>query len=173
MLNEDRGVVGSRLFSVGSMTKLVGLCGRSLLEYSMLQASSSTHKPETKGPVTQGQEPAPILCDNMPPLQAASELNARGIPLCPQRLAGHSYIPRNKAADKLAKLAVGPGKMHPCRLVSQEMTAIRNQVLRDREHEWKTSKNGAHLRRLNIELPAIRKRRLHDPLTRNLAYLLT
>jgi hypothetical protein len=63
--------------------------------------------------------------------------------------------------------------MHPCRLVSQEMTAIRNQILWEREHEWKTSKNSAHLRRMNIELPAIHKQRLHHPLTQNRAYLLT
>ncbi|KAI3055354.1 hypothetical protein CBS147353_11340 [Aspergillus niger] len=44
-------------------------------------------------------------------LQAASELKARGIPLRLQWIPGHSDIPGNDAADKLAKRAVGPDKM--------------------------------------------------------------
>jgi hypothetical protein len=51
--------------------------------------------------------------------EAASELKARRIHLHLQWIPGHSD--RNNAADKLAKIAVSPDKMHLfCRLVSQE-----------------------------------------------------
>jgi hypothetical protein len=43
-------------------------------------------------------------------------------------------------ADKLAKEAVGPNKMHPFnRLVSQERVAIRKNIHREWEQEWKAS----------------------------------
>ncbi len=60
-----------------------------------------------------------------------------------------------------------------CRLVSQERTAIRKNMHREWQQEWRTSKKGGHLRRIDAELPASRTRRLYDTLPRNRAYLLT
>lgn len=51
--------------------------------------------------------------------------------------------------------------------------AIRRNIRREWEQEWKTSEKGGHLRRIDAELPASRTRRLYDTLPRNRAYLLT
>lgn len=106
--------------------------------------------------------------------QATKELKARGIPLRLQWIPGHYVDPGNDAADLLAKEAVGLKETHPFRhLVSREKGYIRYQIMKDWEREWKTSKNGGHLRQIDTTLPSIHARRLYDPLPRPRAYLLT
>jgi ribonuclease HI len=46
-------------------------------------------------------------------LQAASEMKARGIPIRLQWVPEHCDDPGNDEADRLAREAVGPRKMHP------------------------------------------------------------
>jgi ribonuclease HI len=105
--------------------------------------------------------------------QSAYELDSQGVSLRLQWIPGHCDDPGNDAADCLAKTAVGPDKTHPfCRPVSCEKTAIRRQILKEWEDEWKTSRKGAHLRRIDGKLPAIHTRRLYQSLPRNRAYLL-
>ncbi|KAI2927763.1 hypothetical protein CBS147321_11149 [Aspergillus niger] len=53
-----------------------------------------------------------------------------------------------------------------------EKAFIRNKIKKEWEQEWKTSKNGGHLRRMDGPLPAYRICRLYGSLTRNRAYLL-
>jgi ribonuclease HI len=193
MLDHNQEVIESRQLSVGSMgswsvyaAELIGI----FYAISLVLKVSSLRP---NAPLTPGQEPATILCDNMSALQAirnprnrsgqriihanlqaAAELRSRGIPLRLQWIPGHCDDPGNEAADKLARMAVGPDKMHPfSRLVSQEKAAIRKQILKEWEQEWKISKKGSHLRRIDPNLPATRTRRLYDPLPRNRAYLLT
>jgi hypothetical protein len=71
-------------------------------------------------------------------------------------------------------MAVGVEKKHPFQhLLSREKAHIRNKIKREWEQEWRTSKNGGHLRRMDRALPASRTRRLYGSLPRNRAYLLT
>ena len=66
-------------------------------------------------------------------LQAASEMIARGIPIRLHWVPGHCNDPGNDEADRLAKEAVGPSKMHPFQpLLSREKGFIRKRVL----NEW-------------------------------------
>jgi ribonuclease HI len=192
-VDREQTVADSRQVSIGSMTnwsvhaaELIGIFYATSLVLKTARLSLATaSKPE--------DETATILCDNTSALQAirnprnksgqriiyairqaASELKARGIPLRLQWIPGHSDNPGNDAADKLAKEAVGPDKMHPfSRLVSQERVAIRKNIHREWEQEWRTSKRGGHLRRIDTGLPANRTRRLYDTLPRNRASLLT
>ncbi|GAT19400.1 hypothetical protein RIB2604_00500040 [Aspergillus luchuensis] len=78
---------------------------------------------------------------------------------------------QDETADRLAKEAVGAGKKHPFQhLLSREKAFIRNKIENEWEQEWKTSKNGGHLRRMDQALPACRTRRLYGSLPRNRAY---
>ncbi|KAF7164513.1 hypothetical protein CNMCM6106_001031 [Aspergillus hiratsukae] len=139
------------------------------------------------------QEPATILSDSMSALQAiansgnksgqriiqailqsARELTARGIPLRLQWVPGHCDDPGNDTADRLAKEAVGPDKGHPFQhLLSREKGFICRKIQKEWEQEWKTSKKGGHLRRIDTALPSIHTRRMYGSLPRNRAYLLT
>ena len=106
-------------------------------------------------------------------LQAATEARTRGITLRLQRIPGHLDDPGNDAADQLAKEAAIPGKTHPFRpLLSREKTTIRNHIRCQWEQEWKSSKKGSHLRKIDSTLPAAYTRRLYGSLRRNRAYLL-
>ncbi|KAJ8147650.1 hypothetical protein LV162_008857, partial [Aspergillus fumigatus] len=140
-----------------------------------------------------GREPATILTDSMSALQAianswnksgqriiqailqsARELNTRGIPLHLQWVPGHCDDPGNDAADRLAKEAVGPDKLHPFQhLLSREKGYIRRKIREEWRQEWKASKKGGHLRQIDATLPSIRTRRMYGSLPRSRAYLLT
>jgi hypothetical protein len=79
-------------------------------------------------------------------LQSARELNTRGIPLRLQWVPGHCNDPGNDTADRLAKEAVGPDKLHPFQhLLSREKGYIRREIREEWGQEWKTSKKGGHL----------------------------
>lgn len=193
MLDHNQDVVESRQLPIGSMAhwsvyaaELIGIFYAISLVLKVVNS-----RPRT--PTTPQQEPATILCNSMSALQAirnprnksgqriihatlqaASELKARGIQLRLQWIPGHCDNPGNDAADRLARRAVGSNRMHHfCRLVSQERASIRKQILKEWEHELKTSKKGSQLQRIDPKLPAIQTRRLYDPLPRNRAYLLT
>lgn len=106
-------------------------------------------------------------------LQAASEMRARGIPIRLQWVPGHCDDPGNDKADRLAREAVGPRKMHPFQhLLSRERGFIRKKILSEWKKEWTESTKGGHLRLIDQTLPAIRTRRLYGSLPRNRAYLL-
>jgi ribonuclease HI len=140
-----------------------------------------------------GREPATIPTDSMSALQAianswnksgqriiqaifqsARELNTRGIPLRLQWVPDHCNDPGNDTADRLAKEAVGPDKLHPFqRLLSREKGYIRRKIREEWGQEWKTSKKGGHLRQIDATLPSIRTRRMYGSLPRSRAYLLT
>ncbi|KAF4202410.1 hypothetical protein CNMCM8927_000222 [Aspergillus lentulus] len=138
-------------------------------------------------------EPATILTDSMSALQAISnswnksgqriiqailqsvrELNTRGIPLRLQWAPGHCDDRGNDTADRLAKEAVGPDKLHPFQhLLSREKGYIRRKIREEWGQEWKASKKGGHLRQIDATLPSIRTRRMYGSLPRSRAYLLT
>lgn len=107
-------------------------------------------------------------------LQSARELNTRGIPLRLQWVPGHCDDPGNDAADRLAKEAVGPDKLHPFQhLLSREKGYTRRKIREEWRQEWKASKKGGHLRQIDATLPSIRTRRMYGSLPRSRAYLLT
>ncbi|KAI3047626.1 hypothetical protein CBS147353_11740 [Aspergillus niger] len=83
-------------------------------------------------------------------LQAASEMEARGIPIRLQWVPGHCNDPGNDEADRLAKEAVGPSKMHPFQpLLSREKGFIRKRILNEWRDEWAKSPKGKHLRQID------------------------
>ena len=136
---------------------------------------------------------ATILCDSKSALQAiqnpgnksgqaiiraivhaASELQAQGTALRLQWIPGHCDNPGNDAADRLAKAAAGPGKTHPFRPpLTREKAFICNNIRAQWKREWKSSTKGAHLRKIDGNLPKIYTRRLYGALPRNRTYLLT
>ncbi|KAF4191613.1 hypothetical protein CNMCM8694_001642 [Aspergillus lentulus] len=138
-------------------------------------------------------EPATILTDSMSALQVISnswnksgqriiqailqsvrELNTRGIPLRLQWAPGHCDDRGNDTADRLAKEAVGPDKLHPFQhLLSREKGYIRRKIREEWGQEWKVSKKGGHLRQIDATLPSIRTRWMYGLLPRSRAYLLT
>ncbi|KAI7974041.1 hypothetical protein EIK77_009236 [Talaromyces pinophilus] len=192
-LDRSQKIVASRTTTIGPMTQwsihIAELIG---IYYAISLAFRVSHQNEQ--PTRSGTgETMTILSDSKSALQAirnpsnksgqrviqainqsADELDNRGIPLRLQWIPGHCDDPGNDAADCLAKTAVGPDKTHPfCRPVSREKAAIRKQILKEWEDEWKASRKGAHLRRIDGTLPAIHTRRLYQSLPRNRAYLLT
>ncbi|KAL3262604.1 hypothetical protein ABHI18_002606 [Aspergillus niger] len=191
-LNHNQQITGSRQISIGSMeywsvyaAELMAIYFAIGLAFQLAQKKHSTTT------VTQG--PATILSDSMSALQvianswnksgqriiqaihqSAAELKTRGIPLRLQWVPGYCVDPGNETADRLAKEAVGAEKKHPFQhLLSREKDFIRNKFKNEWEQEWKTSKNGGHLRHMDRALPACRTRRLYGSLPRNRAYLLT
>ncbi|KAI2937980.1 hypothetical protein CBS147321_7510 [Aspergillus niger] len=191
-LNRNLQVLKSRQVSIGSLeywsvyaTKLMAIYYAIGLVFQLAQRN--------RGNTATQQEPATILSDSMSALQviknswnksgqciihaihySASELKARGIPLRLQWVPGHCGDPRNEAADRLAKDAVGTEKKHPFKyLLSREKGHIRSKTYQEWKQEWRTSKNGGHLRHINRDLPSSRSRRLYGPLPRNRTYLLT
>ncbi|OGE46524.1 hypothetical protein PENARI_c208G11671 [Penicillium arizonense] len=107
-------------------------------------------------------------------LQAAAEVQAKGIALRLQWIPGHCDDPGNDAADRLAKDAASPGKTHPFRpLLTRKRALIRDKIRAQWEREWKASTNGGHLRKIDSTLPATYTRKLYGNLPRGRAYLLT
>jgi ribonuclease HI len=193
VLDRNQNIVASRKTAIGSMAhwsihiaELIGVYYAISLALQIFHQNGQSTRPGAGEAVT-------ILSDSKSAIQAiknprntsgqrvveainqsAYELDSRGIPLRLQWIPGHCDDPGNDAADRLAKAAVGPTKTHPfCRPVSREKAAIRRQILKEWEDEWKTSNKGTHLRRIDTKLPAIRSRRLYQSLPRNRAYLLT
>lgn len=191
-LDQDGNITHSRQISVGSMeywsvyaAELMAIYYAISLVYHISQ--------KTQEALGTGREPATILTDSMSALQAianswnksgqriiqailqsARELNTRGIPLRLQWVPGHCDDPGNDAADRLAKEAVGPDKLHPFQhLLSREKGYIRRKIREEWRQEWKASKKGGHLRQIDATLPSIRTRRMYGSLPRSRAYLLT
>ena len=107
-------------------------------------------------------------------LQSAKNTKSHGIAIRLQWIPGHCEVPGNDTADQLAREAAVPGKTHPfAPLLSREKAFIRRGVYAQWEKEWKESRTGSHLRRIDHSLPAKYTRRLYGPLPRNRAYLLT
>ena len=107
-------------------------------------------------------------------LQAATEVQAKGIALRLQWIPGHCDNPGNDAADRLAKDAASPGKTHPFRpLLTRKRALIRDTIRAQWEQEWKLSTKGGHLRKIDSTLPAAYTRKLYGNLPRGRAYLLT
>ncbi|GAA3296697.1 hypothetical protein GCM10020218_080510 [Dactylosporangium vinaceum] len=107
-------------------------------------------------------------------IQAASEVQAAKVRLRLQWIPGHCEDFGNDAADRLAKEAAKPGKTHPFRpLLSRENAFIRSKIYAQWGQEWKESTKGAHLRKIDGNLPARYTRKLYGNLPRNRAYLLT
>ncbi|CDM38421.1 Probable transposable element [Penicillium roqueforti FM164] len=107
-------------------------------------------------------------------LQTATEVQAKNITLRLQWMPGHCENAGNDAADRRAKEAAEPGKTHPFRpLLSRENAFVRSKIYDQWGQEWKTSTKGAHLRKIDGDLPAQYTRKLYGNLPRNRAYLLT
>ena len=107
-------------------------------------------------------------------LRTATNTKTHGIAVRLQWVPGHCDEPGNDAADRLAKDAATPGQTHPFSpLLSRERAHIRNGIHCQWEREWKQSRNGSHLRKIDNALPAKYTRQLYGNLPRNRAYLLT
>ena len=106
--------------------------------------------------------------------QAAYKIQAVKVRIRLQWIPGHREDVGNDAADQLAKEAAKPGKTHPFRpLLSRKNVFIRSKINAQRDQEWKESTKGAHLRKIDRNLPARYTRKLYGNLPRNRAYLLT
>ncbi|GAA93218.1 reverse transcriptase [Aspergillus luchuensis IFO 4308] len=163
-LDHNQQIMGSRQISIGSMEYWSVYAAELMTIYYAIGLVFQLAQKHATTTATQG--PATILSDT-------AELKARGIPLRLQWVPGHCGDPGNETADRLAKETVGAENKHPFQhLLSREKAFIRNKIKKEWEQEWKTSKNGGHLRRVDQALPASRTRRLYGSLPRNRAYLL-
>ncbi|KAJ5936528.1 reverse transcriptase [Penicillium verhagenii] len=103
----------------------------------------------------------------------STEVQAKNITLRLQWIPGHYENVGNDAADRRAKEAAQPGKTHSFRpLLSRENAFVRSRIYDQWGQEWKTSTKGAHLRKIDGDLPARYTRKLYGNLPRNRAYLL-
>ena len=192
VLDHDQMMIEHQKISIGSKTQwsihaaeLIGIyCAIGIISNNIF---------ESRGTSTPDHGPVIIMSDSKSALQAitnpasrsgqqiiysilktARHLKTQGVALRLQWIPGHCDNPGNDAADRLAKEAVGSGKMHPFQnLVSREKAFYRDKIRDEWEGEWKRSQKGGHLRRIDGMLPSIRARRLYDTLPRNRAYLLT
>jgi ribonuclease HI len=104
----------------------------------------------------------------------AENLRTQGIEVCLLWIPGHSGIPGNDAADKLAKTAVGSEEQHIFqRPLAAQKQQNQERVLKEWQEEWRTTEKGKHLRRIDDGLPSKHTQKLYGPRQRNRAYLLT
>ena len=192
ILNQHQGVAESRQVCVGSMThwtvhlaELIGIFYAISLAYKVTR--------QRQGSLATDQRPATILCNSTSALrairnpanksgqwvmyailQAAREMKARGLPLRLQWVPGHCDNPGNDTADQLAKETIGPNGAHPFhRPLSRGKRMIQDQIRKQWEQEWKSSKKGGHLRQIDTALPSVHTRWMYGSLPWNRAYLLT
>ena len=86
----------------------------------------------------------------------------------------YSGVPGMEIALKFAKEAVGLNKVHKFGYpLSAQKAEHKRKMLEEWKQEWRSSKNGRHLRKLDDGLPAKRTRRLYGNLTRHQVYLFT
>jgi ribonuclease HI len=184
-LNPRGGIIKSQQICVGSIEHWSVYAAELMAIYYAISLvyQISREKQEALGT---SHKPATILMDSMSALQAianswnksgqrivqailqsARELNTRGVPIRLQWVPGHSDDLGNDTADRLAKEAVGPDKMHPFQhLLSREKRYIRRKIRVEWEQEWKASKKGEHLRQIDATLPSIRARWMYGLLPR-------
>lgn len=171
-LDPGGDIIQSRQISVGSMEYWSVYAAELMAIYYAISLvyQISRKKQEAEGT---SREPATIFTDSMSALQAianswnrsgqriiqailqsARESNTRGVPLRLQWVPGHCDDLGNDTADRLAKEAVGPDKMHPFQhLLSRVKGYIRRKIREEWEQEWKSSKKGGHLRQMTRLYP--------------------
>ncbi|KAI2734534.1 hypothetical protein DTO013E5_9920 [Penicillium roqueforti] len=191
-LGNNLEVIESQQVQVGPMDRwsvhVAELIGIFYAVSIVFKISNQRPRTEHKGKTT-----ATILCDSRSALQAiqnpgnksgqciihailqaATEVQAKGIALRLQWIPGHCDNPGNDAVDRLAKDAASPGKTHPFRpLLTRTKALIRDNIRAQWEREWESSTKGGHLRKIDSTLPAAYTRKLYGNLPRGRAYLLT
>ncbi|KAL3256503.1 hypothetical protein ABHI18_007559 [Aspergillus niger] len=141
-LDHNQRILGSRQVSIGSMELWSVYAAELMAIYYAIGLIFQLVQKNRRSRATDA-EPATILSDSMSSLQVIrNSWNKSG-----QR---HCDNPGNAAAERLAKDTVGSEKRHPFRrLLSREERYIRKNISDEWHQEWRTSRNGGHLRRID------------------------